>query len=272
MSNLSKNGSKLAGTDNSFINLRDDASGHVILRLHENRLSSGGLHDGSYYGRVPRFTFSNQNVLDRMAGELPDMKAGRITDVMTAYTKVLLDVLSSGYAVRFGALGTFYIAPVGLASNPGDKLPLTVRFSPDAALLSAVSKVEIADSSLAQPSIEFGLVTDVTRAVSDGTLTAGCPVLVEGDRLRIGGEGSGLWIAPAQDDGSFSQDESGWKNVSVFLYNLPRKLMFTLPDDLAEGKYVFVLRTKCSGGTKRCRKEMLQGVSQVFSVRRGSDL
>ncbi|MBQ9539195.1 MAG: DUF4469 domain-containing protein [Treponema sp.] len=267
MSNLSKKGSKLLGEDNSFINLRDGASGHVILKLHENSLSASGQRENCYYGRVPRFTFSNQNVLDRMAQELPDMKTGRITDVMTAYTKVLLDVLASGYAVRFGALGTFYIAPVGFANNPGDKLPLTVRFSPDVSLLSAVSKVEIADTSLAQPVVEFGQITDASRAACDGAITAGASVLVEGDGLRIGGEESGLWLAPVMEDGSYSQDEIRWKKISVFLYNHPKKLMFTLPSDIGEGRYVFVLRTKCSGGTKRLRKKMLEGVSESFIVR-----
>ena len=85
---------------------------------------------------------------------------------------MLLDVLGSGCAVRFGALGTFYIAPVGLAANPGEKLPITVRFSPDAPLLNTVSKMEIADSVLALPSVEFGQITDAGRAAADGVLTA----------------------------------------------------------------------------------------------------
>ncbi len=258
---------KAMGQDNSFINLRDGAAGHVLLRLHENRFTSDGSPDGSYYGRVPRFTFSNQNVLDRMAEELPDMKVGRITDVMTSYTKVLLDVLGSGFAVRLGALGTFYIAPVGLAANPGEKLPLTVRFSPDPILLNAVADVEIADTALVLPSVEVGQITDVGRAVSDGVLTAGGAVMVEGHGLRIDGEGSGLWVAPVGDDGERPSDESSWKKVSTFLYNLPRKLVFTLPPDLAEGNYLFVLRTKCAGRTKRTRKEMIEGVSSSFSVK-----
>lgn len=69
-----------------------------------------------------------------MTERLPDMKVGRITDVMTAYTKVLLGVLSPGQGVRLGSLGCFYIAPMGITANPGERLPLTVRFSPDGTL------------------------------------------------------------------------------------------------------------------------------------------
>ena len=90
---------KVTGSDNSCINLRDGAAGQVLLRLHSNKLNAGGGRGLGYYGRVARFTYSNQNVLDLMAEQLPDMKVGRITDVMTAYTKVLLGVLASGHAV-----------------------------------------------------------------------------------------------------------------------------------------------------------------------------
>ena len=254
------------GSDNSFINLRDGAAGQVLLRLHANKLGGDGQGTG-YYGRVARFTYSNQNVLDLMAEQLPDMKVGRITDVMTSYTKVLLNVLASGHAVRLGSLGCFYIAPMGIAATPGERLPLTVRFSPDEPLLNAVSKVEISDSAVAAASVEFGTITDVGRVSADGTLTAGGTVLIEGSGLRIGGEDGGLWLAPATEDGRPAGTEAEWKKVTTFLYNFPRKLMFTLPADVAAGKYVFVLRTRCIGSSKYARKEILEGVSEVFDIR-----
>ena len=257
---------KVTGSDNSFINLRDGAAGQVLLRLHANKLNAEGQGIG-YYGKVARFTYSNQNVLDLMAEQLPDMKVGRITDVMTAYTKVLLGVLASGHAVRLGSLGCFYIAPVGIAANPGERLPLTVRFSPDGTLLDAVSKVEVSASTVAAPGVDFGTITDVSRVAADGTLIAGGSVLIEGSGLCIGGKESGLWLAPATDDGRPSGTEAEWQKVSSFLYNFPRKLVFTLPADLAAGKYVFVLRTRFGGSSKYERKEMLEGVSGAFTVR-----
>ena len=257
---------KIMGSDNSFINLRDGAAGQVLLRLHANKLNAEGQGIG-YYGRVARFTYSNQNVLDLMAEQLPDIKVGRITDVMTAYTKVLLGVLASGHAVRLGSLGCFYIAPMGIAANPGERLPLTVRFSPDGTLLDAVSKVEVSDSMLSAPGVDFGTITDVVRVAADGTLTAGGTVLVEGSGLRIGGKESGLWLAPATDDGKPSGTEAEWKQVTTFLYNFPGKLLFTLPADMAAGKYIFVLRTRYAGSSKYERKELLEGVSGAFTVR-----
>lgn len=257
---------KVVGSDNSFINLRDGAAGQVLLRLHANKLGGEGQGTG-YYGKVAKFTYSNQNVLDLMAEQLPDMKVGRITDVMTAYTKVLLNVLASGHAVRLGSLGCFYIAPMGIAANPGERLPLTVRFTPDGTLLNAVSKVEVSDSAVAAPKVEFGTVTDVGRVAADGTLTAGGTVLIEGSGLCIGGDDSGLWLAPATDDGKPAGTEAERKKVSSFLYNFPRKLVFTIPADVAAGKYVFVLRTRYTGNSKYARKEILEGVSEVFDIR-----
>ena len=55
--------------------------------------------------------------------------------------------------------------------------------------------------------------------------------------------------------------------MTAFLYNLPGKLLFTLPADVAEGKYVFVLRTRNAGSSKYERKELLEGVSGAFTIR-----
>lgn len=46
---------------------------------------------------IGRVTYSNQNILDIVAEELPDMSIGKITDVMTYYIAVLRRTLAKGY-------------------------------------------------------------------------------------------------------------------------------------------------------------------------------
>ena len=98
-------------SDNSFVKLREEKAGQVSLKLQRNVFKGPDAEE--YYGKVERILHSNENVLDKMAERLPDMSIGKITDVMTVYTKVLLEILKAGGAVRFGSLGTFYIASKG---------------------------------------------------------------------------------------------------------------------------------------------------------------
>ena len=254
-------------SDNSFVSLREGAQGRVSVKLHASNLVKGSDSE-QYYGKVARVTYTNQNILDMMADELPDMSVGRITDVLTAYANVIQRILASGGAARFGSMGLFYIAAKGLTGSKTGKTALTVRFSADEPLLSAARNITIADSSLSEPRVTVDRIADVARNASDGTLKGGSSVAIEGSGLRISGQDSGVWCAPTDVDGGCTMDFSQWKKVdSPFFYNTPSKLLFTLPNELeSDGSYCFVLRTRCSGYSKHERKSLIQTVTQSFRV------
>ena len=252
--------------DNSFVNLREEANGRVSVKLQPNTLNKSDSEQ--YYGRVTRVTYSNQNLLDMVAEELPDMSIGKITDVMTAYTAVLKKTLANGCACKFGTLGTFYIASKGTTESANGKTELTIKFTPEKNLYDAAQKIEIAESCYAAPTVTIDSITDITRNVSDGVLKSGTSVSIRGNNLRIGGTESGIWCAPVDDEGKFTDDASNWKEVTQeFFMNTSKNLMFTLPEGLeAETKYCFVLKTRCIGYSKHERKRILQTTTPSFKV------
>lgn len=253
--------------DNSFVNLREEANGRVSVKLQPNALSKSDSEQ--YYGKVTRITYSNQNLLDMVAEELPDMSIGKITDVMTSYTAVLQRTLANGCACKFGTLGTFYIASKGTTESANGKTELTIKFTPEKNMRdSVVQKLEITESSYVAPKITVDSITDITRNMADGTLKQGTSVSICGNNLRIGGAESGIWCAPVDDDGKFTGDDSNWKKVAQeFFMNTSKNLMFTLPEGLeAETQYCFVLKTRCIGYSKRERKFILQGTTPSFKV------
>lgn len=251
-------------SDNSFMKLREEKAGQVSLKLQRNAFKGSDAEE--YYGRVGRVVHSNQNVLDRVAEKLPDMTIGKITDVMTAYTSVLLEILKAGGAVRFGSLGTFYIASRGTTESQTGKTELTVRFSCNETLCKAVDAVEIADSQFIESRGIVDTITDLSRNESDGTLKAGASVIIEGSGLRIAGEDSGIWCVPMEGTKP-KNDESTWtKTDGNFFYNTPKKLLFTMPDSISPGRYCFVLRTRCSGYSKHERKNLIETVSGSFEL------
>lgn len=253
--------------DNSFVNLREEANGRVSVKLQPNTLNKSDSEQ--YYGKVTRVTYSNQNLLDMVAEELPDMSIGKITDVMTAYTAVLQRTLANGCACKFGTLGTFYIASKGTTESANGKTELTIKFTPEKAMRdSVVQKIEITESSYVAPKITVDSITDITRNVSDGLLKSGTSVSICGNNLRIGGAESGVWCAPVDDEGKLADDDSNWKKVTQeFFMNTSKNLMFTLPEGLeTETKYCFVLKTRRVGYSKRDRKFILQTTTPSFKV------
>lgn len=256
---------KKSDVNNAFIRLQESANGRVTVKLQKNQFSKDGAEN--FYGKVERYTYSTQNILAVMAESVPLVDTGTIASVLNAYANTLLKILRSGNAVKFGELGTFYIAGKGTVDSESGKPALTVKFSASSALKVAVQDIEISSSEYIAPSGVITSVTDVPTGNMDGTITKGGSVLVEGSSLKIGGEGSGIWFAPITENGQLSADESIWvKSESLLVYNMPSKLLFALPPNLASGKYKIVVRTRYAGRSSYERKYLVEAVSESIEV------
>lgn len=248
------------GANNAFIKLQEQANGRVAVKLQKNQFAKDGAE--TFYGKVERRTHSAQNILDAMARSLPFVDLGTAASVLNAYANIVLESLAAGNAVKFGELGTFYIAGKGTVADAGGKPALTVKFTPSQLLKDAVQNVEIASSEYVEPSGAISGITDVATGRTDGSLTLGGSVLVEGTNLKVGGTDSGIWLAPLGENGRLSDDEGGWVKVETALvYNLPSKLLFTLPASATAGKYRIVVRTRYAGKSSYERKELVEAVS-----------
>jgi nucleoid DNA-binding protein len=251
-----------SSTNNAFIRLQESASGRVSVRLQKNHFAKDGSEN--FWGKVDRYTYSTQNILDAMAESVPLVDLGTVTSVLNAYANTVLKILASGNAVKFGELGTFYIAGKGTVDGTTGKPALTVKFSATPVLKDAVQKVEIASSEYVEPSGTISGITDITTGKSDGTLISGSSVLMEGSNLKIGGKDSGIWFAPAAESGNPVEDESQWVKVeSALIYNLPSKLLFALPKNLESGRYRIVVRTRYAGKKEYERKYFVEALSEI---------
>lgn len=254
-----------SGVNNAFIKLQESASGKVSVKLQKNLFAKEG--DENFFGKVERTTYSAQNIMDVMAESLPLLDSGTIASVLNAYANTLLKILSSGNAAKFGELGTFYIAGKGTVDSGTGKPSLTVKFSASQTLKNAAGDIEITSSEYVAPAASIASVTDVASGKSDGILARRGSVLIEGACLKVTGENSGIWFAPADGDGQISADETVWtKAESALVFNLPSKLLFALPQSLAEGKYRIVVRTRYAGRNGSERKNILQAVSSPVEI------
>lgn len=253
------------GENNAFIKLQESANGRVSVKLQKNQFAKEG--ERNFYGRVERYTYSTQNILNAMSEAVPLVDLGTVASVLNAYANTVLKVLSAGNAVRFGELGTFYIAGKGSVDSETGKPALTVKFTATKTLKDAVQNIEIASAEYITPSGIIASVTDVATGKTDGTLTANGSVLLEGSSLKVGGENSGIWFAPILEGTDSLSGESDWKKVeSALVFNLPSKLLFVLPQSLASGKYKIVVRTRFAGKTGYERKYLVEAFSETVEV------
>jgi len=110
-------------------------------------------------------------------------------------------------------------------------------------------------------------VTDVASGRSDGTLTSGGSVLVEGRGLRVGGEGSGIWLAPAAENGEPAADRSSWIPAgSAPACNMPSKLLFALPEQAGAGAWRIIVLTRHRGRSMHEYKTLFKLVSGVVTI------
>ena len=249
--------------NNAFIKLQESANGRVSVKLQKNQFAKDGSE--SFFGKVERYTFTVPNILNEMEKELPLLNLGTIASVLTVYINVILKALSLGYAVKFGELGTFYIAGKGIVEN-GEKPNLTVKFTATQLLKDVVQNIEIASSEYVQP---VGLITsiiDVTTGNSDGTLKEGTSVLIEGTGLKIGGDASGIYFAPLTETNDISSESTWTKVEGALVFNTSSKLLFSIPQSVIKGKYKIVLRSHIVGRNTYERKNLIETISDVITI------
>lgn len=85
-------------------------------------------------------------------------------------------------------------------------------------------------------------VTDCSTGSTGGTLSSGGAVILAGSKVKVVGDGAGLWFVAANDEGGYDEDGEAVE-VSLLAVNNPSKLIFQLPETLTSGTYYIVIKT-----------------------------
>lgn len=248
--------------NNQYVFESNDLIGEVSVKLKKNQFSE----NENYYGIVSRRTASPDNLYKQMQKALPEMNRGTIYTVCDSLVTQTLEMLAKGYAVNFFGLGIFRIAANGTTDSKTGKLPLTVKFTPSEQTKLSVQNVQITESVYLEQIGFISSITDIKTGNTDLTLSSGGAVLIQGEKLKIGGDECGVWLANLTENEKLTEDESNWIKIdSAFIYNTQGKLMFTLPNSLVSGsKYRFVLRSHCSNW--HTTKTLVETTSDVVTI------
>ena len=245
----------------------ENSSSILSVTLHENNFTK----DGSYYATVSRNTATFKNILSEIAEDNKGMDPFMLQFAAILIQKKILKMLEQGKAVNILDLGTMYIAMRCNAKGRKDVSEtgnFYIKFTPTTLVNEAISSLSVDKIVYADGSPEISAITDLANIEAKGSLTKGNPCRLSGIRLKLGGEGCGIYFAPVDLNEKMVNDESAWTKIgeSAVFRNKPTELNFFVPDSLAEGKYKIVLRTAYLGKNKS-RKTVAEAVSDVITVK-----
>ena len=227
--------------------------GAVNVTVHKNVLKN----DGSTYAKVKRATADMGNVIAAVLKKTKVFDEASLVAASMLFKEAALELISQGTSVNLLELGTLYpSAPGGIRSaNPTESEipPLSLGFTPSKDALDAVAKAEVASASLSDTSPSIGTIEDLSTHRTDHSVTAGSPVRITGNRLKIAGNpgSTGLYLAPLSEEGSADETEADWIRAAdeSFFRNTDRYLELILPESLASGqRCALIIRTAASGG------------------------
>ena len=223
------------------------------------------------YGRFARRTVNTNTLIARIQKRKAGTNELALQQSAGFIKEEILEALAAGEAVNILDTGTMYIALNGKISNgsidSGDKQQFIVKFTPSKLAQAAVADLGVAEMTQSDTSPVISSVTDDFTQSTDGTLSAGKLVILSGERLKIAGEGSGLYLCPLTSKEAPVEDESKWISCSVITKNLPRTVAFYVPEEAESGvPYKILLRTYSIGTSSYTGKTVKEAVSGVVTI------
>lgn len=241
--------------------------GNGGLTLYVNPFGTGK----KFYGRFERDVLSMENLISRVQEKNPGTDEIIIQTAMSYLKREVLAALKEGKAVNLLDLGELYIAAMGSVSGNSaqeiSELALTVKFSSSSVLREAVSNVSIGKVVLSDTAPSISKIVNWFTGEESDTLSVGKNVVLEGKRLKLGAEDSGLYLAPVDEKGDVSDEESSWIDcTSLVRQNTPKKIDFYLPQGATDGsRYRIVIKSNYVNGTAK-RKEYVYTYSDVVTI------
>ena len=116
-----------------------------------------------------------------------------------------------------------------------------VDMIPTSELRNALESITVKVLGAKETTAKIASVTDTATGLTDGTLTIGDDVLIEGEKLKVDEKDPLQGVFFVTEDGTEHKTE---RRLSL---NKPSQLMARVPKNMPEGKVTIKVRTKYSG-------------------------
>lgn len=249
------------------ISTLENSSSVLSVTLHENKLTN----NGTYFATVSRNMATFKNILSEIAEDNKGIDPFMLQYAAVLIQKKILKMLEQGKAVNVLDLGTLYISLKCSArgkSDVAERGSFCIKFAPTGLANEAVAALSVDKVVFADASPEILSIEDISTGKTDGTFTPGKPMRITGSRLKLGGEGSGIFFVPVEPNGDAAADESAWTAVpeTDIFRNMPSELNFFAPQILSAGSsWRLVLKTAYLSKT-RSRKSAVEAAGGILKA------
>ncbi|MBD5446997.1 MAG: DUF4469 domain-containing protein [Treponema sp.] len=189
-------------------------------------------------------TRRNEDVANRIVAAGSELRKETILAVLNRRDEEVKEILLSGCSFMDGLV---QVSPrvAGVWANAGSPFDpaahkRTVDLVPTAAFRDALEGVGVRVLGTKANGAEITLITDTATGRTDGTLTAGDDIIIDGSRIKVdeADEAQGVFVVDAS-----GAEHKVTRRLSV---NKPSQLIARVPADVPPGACTVIVRTKYS--------------------------
>lgn len=221
--------------------------------LRENLLTKDVDNDYIAEVSTEKNTLRNEDIARMIVEEGSEIKYDTLLSVINQHDRIIRTQLQRGYSVL---TQTCQFTPritgtwIGTSAQFEPTVhKVTLDIIPSAEMRAALADVGIEVLGVRDGGGRIGLVTDTATGLTDGTITAGDDILIEGNKIKV---------TPADDErvGVFFVSAEGvaTKVTRRFTQNDPSRVIARVPADLAAGRYTLRIVT-CYAGSSTLLKD-----------------
>lgn len=191
-------------------------------------------------------TRRNEDVANRIVAAGSELRKETIVAVLNRRDEEVRDILLSGCSFMDGLV---QISPrvAGVWANAGSPFDpaahkRTVDLVPTAAFREALEGVGVRVLGTKASGAEITLITDTATGRTDGTLTIGDDISIEGSKIKVDEADAAQGVFIVDSTGA---EHKVTRRLSV---NKPSQLIARVPADVPEGACTVIVRTKYTTG------------------------
>ena len=210
--------------------------------------------DNDYIAEVStsKQTLRNEDIAQRIVDEGSEIKYDTLLSIINQHDRIIREAVCDGYSVLTG-VGQY--SPrvtgswIGKSANfdPSvNKLTLDMVLSKE--MRDALSTVGVEVLGVKEGGgAAIGLVTDTLTEATDGTITPGEDILIEGSKIKIAGDPDlcGVYFIPRD-----APEETIYKVDRRLTQNDPSRIIARVPATLQPGAYTLRIVTQFSNSTQ----------------------
>ena len=209
--------------------------------------------DNDYIAEVStsKQTLRNEDIAQRIVDEGSEIKYDTLLSIINQHDRIIREAVCDGYSVLTG-VGQY--SPrvtgswIGKSANfdPSvNKLTLDMVLSKE--MRDALSTVGVEVLGVKEGGgAAIGLVTDTLTEATDGTITPGEDILIEGTKIKVVGDEElcGIYFIPRD-----APEETIYKVERRLTQNDPSRIIARVPATMAPGAYTLRIVTQFSTAT-----------------------